>query len=93
MRLWWSCAIAATLCACAGGSPASVPRATVLHAFQDAGAGKIKHVIWVIQENRSLDNVFMGYPGADTVSSGKDSKGKTVKLRPISLKKVSRIYS
>jgi phospholipase C len=50
------------------------------------GAGKIKHVIYIVQENRSFDNLFQGYPGADTVSKGKDSKGGTIALKPVSLK-------
>ncbi|MBV9719482.1 MAG: hypothetical protein JOZ77_09180 [Candidatus Eremiobacteraeota bacterium] len=49
------------------------------------GAGKITHVVYIIQENRSFDNLFQGYPRADTVSSGKDSKGKTIALVPLSL--------
>ena len=55
-------------------------------AVLGGGAGKITHVIWVVQENRSFDDMFQGYPGADTVSKGKDSFGKTIELRPISLK-------
>ena len=39
------------------------------------GAGKIKHVVIIVQENRSFDNLFQGYPGADTVPRGKNSKG------------------
>ncbi|MGA8533993.1 MAG: alkaline phosphatase family protein [Candidatus Tumulicola sp.] len=50
-----------------------------------AAAGKIQHVIIVVQENRSLDNLFQGYPGADTVSIGKMKSGKTIALKPISL--------
>lgn len=34
------------------------------------GGGKIKHVIVVVQENRTVDNLFQGFPGADTVSFG-----------------------
>ena len=45
-----------------------------------------KHVVYVVQENRSFDDIFQGYPHADTVLRGKDSYGKTIKLRPISLK-------
>jgi phospholipase C len=30
----------------------------------------IRHVILIVQENRSFDSLFMGYPGADTVTSG-----------------------
>ena len=32
------------------------------------GAGKITHIVYIVQENRSFDNLFQGYPGADTVS-------------------------
>jgi phospholipase C len=51
-----------------------------------SGIGKIKHVVWVVQENRSFDDMFEGYPGADTVSSGKDSYGQAIPLQRISLK-------
>jgi phospholipase C len=48
-------------------------------------ASKIKHVIVIVQENRSFDNMFQGYPGANTVSSGLNSKGETIQLQPIPL--------
>jgi phospholipase C len=37
-----------------------------------------------MQENRSFDNLFQGYPGADTVPTGRDSLGRVVPLAPIS---------
>ena len=43
---------------------------------------KIKHVVVIMQENRSFDNLFHGFPGADTVDSGM-SYGKLVALRPV----------
>ncbi len=46
--------------------------------------GKIQHVVVIIQENRSFDNLFYGFPGADTVTSGMLRSGKTVPLQPIS---------
>ncbi len=55
---------------------------TAMQALAGTGAGKIKHVVYIIQENRSFDNLFQGYPGADTVSKGKDSKGETIELKP-----------
>jgi phospholipase C len=55
-------------------------------ALLGSGVGKIQHVVYVIQENRSFNDMFQGYPGADTVSSGKDSFGNTIQLQPISLK-------
>ena len=49
-------------------------------------SGQIQHVVYIIQENRSFDNLFHGYPGANTVSSGLDSSGNTIPLAPITLK-------
>jgi len=57
-------------------TPAPTPNATLL------GAGKIRHVIIVIMENRTFDNLFNGYPGADSVASGQTHLGLTVPLRP-----------
>jgi phospholipase C len=45
-------------------------------------AGTIQHVVIVIQENRSFDDLFQGYPGADTASSGVNSQGQTIQLQP-----------
>jgi phospholipase C len=45
---------------------------------------KIKHVVIIVQENRSVDNFFNGFPGADTVASGM-SHGGEVKLHPVDL--------
>jgi phospholipase C len=77
-------AAALALPACSS-SGAPLPAANVLSSLEASGAGKITHVVWIVQENRSFDDLFSGYPGADTVSSGKDSYGKTIKLRPVSL--------
>ncbi|MGA7249189.1 MAG: alkaline phosphatase family protein [Candidatus Cybelea sp.] len=57
-----------------------------LRTLDATGAGKITHVVYIVQENRSFDNLFQGYPGADTVSSGQNSKGETIPLVPVSLK-------
>ncbi|MGA8574904.1 MAG: alkaline phosphatase family protein [Candidatus Cybelea sp.] len=58
-----------------------------LRALDATGAGKIEHVVFIVQENRSFDNLFQAYPHADTVSSGKDSHGKTIALQPVPLSK------
>jgi phospholipase C len=58
---------------------------TALQFLHATGAGKIEHIVYIVQENRSFDNLFQGYPGADTVDHGKNSKGKTVYLKPVSL--------
>jgi phospholipase C len=62
-----------------------------IEALNGTGAGKIQHVVWVVQENRSFNDMFQGYPGAYTVSKGKDSYGKTIALQPVSLKTIYEI--
>ncbi|MFY9718442.1 MAG: alkaline phosphatase family protein [Candidatus Cybelea sp.] len=47
--------------------------------------GKISHVVIIFQENRSVDNLFAGLKGADTVKYGLNSAGKRITLRPIPL--------
>jgi phospholipase C len=44
--------------------------------------GIIKHVIVIVQENRSFDNLFSGFPGADTVANG-NSMGKSIPLQTV----------
>jgi phospholipase C len=83
--------MALQLTACASGV-AVAPYHTAGYAAlpfspADVGIGKIKHVVIIIQENRSFDNLFQGYPGADTVARGKDSHGEIVTLKPVSLAK------
>jgi phospholipase C len=45
------------------------PKASTAKAVP-AGFEKIHHVIWIIQENRSFDNYFGTYPGADGLTPG-----------------------
>ena len=40
----------------------------------------IKHVVIIVQENRSFENVFAGWPGADAPMYGYDHTGKRVDL-------------
>ncbi len=78
-------ALALAACSHAGALP-YMRAGTALQALNETGAGKIEHVVFIVQENRSFDNLFQGYPHADTVPSGKDSYGKTIKLIPYHLK-------
>ncbi len=76
---------------CGGGSTSFSSLAShdvngVLQSGEPARAGKIKHIIWVVQENRSFNDMFEGYPGSTTASSGEDSYGKMIPLQPISLR-------
>ena len=42
----------------------------------------IKHVIVLVQENRTFDNLFNGFPGADTQPYGYTHTGQRVALQP-----------
>jgi phospholipase C len=41
----------------------------------------IKHVVVIVQENRSFDNMFNGFPGADTIQSGPTHTGAVIALQ------------
>jgi len=49
------------------------------------GRGVVEHVVIIFQENRSVDDLFNGFPGADTVTMGKTSNGGEVPLQPVPL--------
>lgn len=59
-------------------------------AYAQAGIPKIKHVVIVVQENRTVDNLFHGLdkylPQADIADSGLNSKGQRITLKPAPLK-------
>src|ERR1700758_1148508 len=63
--------------ACGGQAPGIVPQE------------KIQHVVIVVQENRTPDNLFhdpvLIAEGADIASSGLNSAGQTIPLTPVSL--------
>ncbi len=52
-------------------APVSLPKST-----------PIKHVVFIIKENRTFDTYFGRYPGADGATTGKTLDGRTVPLTP-----------
>jgi phospholipase C len=46
---------------------------------------KIKHIVVVIQENRSVENLFYGYPNAKTVKFGYGHLGQKIAMQPVNL--------
>ncbi|CAN5674622.1 N/A [soil metagenome] len=40
----------------------------------------LKHIVFIIKENRTFDNYFARYPGANGTDTGKTSTGETVEL-------------
>jgi phospholipase C len=82
------------LCACNGSltsSPsitqASLPKSLHgLRALVSSGkSSKIQHVVIIVQENRSLNDLFYGFPGANTVKDGYNTKNRRIKLKPVVL--------
>lgn len=76
---------AAGLAACSGavGTPPNPQYAARVVSFSSSGLNKIQHVVIIIQENRSFNNLFMGYPGAKTQNYGYISNGRKIKLKPV----------
>src|SRR5262245_52434500 len=88
-------ALSTVLAACTGGSsseslPAQLEPAEATTSFAPASPSdpalvaaaqqKIKHVIFVIKENRTFDNYFGLFPGADGATSGQTCDGQTIPL-------------
>lgn len=73
-----------TLAGCSGGQSASAPVPNPAPIPMPTPASKIQHIVVIMQENRTFDNLFQGFPGADTVSSGM-SGGTKITLQPIPL--------
>jgi len=72
-RLYWVLVLfaGAAVAACGGGmSSAGSPGGLIPGGRSPSGSTPIKHVIVLIQENRSFDNFFATYPGADGAASG-----------------------
>ncbi len=78
-------ALVCTILSACGGSGAFTNAARPLTPFRPASAGKIQHVVIIIQENRSFNNLFAGYPGAKTREWGYNTSGHKVRLKAIGL--------
>jgi phospholipase C len=68
-----------------GAAPGTAPGG----ALAIPARAHVKHVVIIVQENRTPDNLFNGLPGADTVTSGVRADGTAVALKPASLVQLS----
>ncbi|MGB8519943.1 MAG: alkaline phosphatase family protein [Candidatus Tumulicola sp.] len=66
-------------------NPAGFAPTAVRATKTSQSAGKIQHVVIIIQENRSFDNIFAGFPGADAPLTGLRHNGKVVTLHQATL--------
>ena len=82
-------AIAFVLAGCGGGSGSSGGSVSVPSGVPSGPPGQgypnIHHVVIVVQENRTVDNLFQGFPGADTQAYGFNRSGAKVSLMPVPL--------
>ncbi len=100
-RVWPAASAVLLLAACSsggGGNAASALPMVLGHAVTPPGPASraqpmhhrssgnpIQHIVIIVQENRSFNNLFEGFPGATTASSGEISNGTTVQLAQIGL--------
>src|SRR5580698_11377482 len=78
--------ITVALLAGCGGSSTNPSVAQAAVALRASGTSTpIQHVVIIMQENRSFENLFHGFPGANTVNSGV-GHGTTYTLQAIPLK-------
>jgi phospholipase C len=76
--------LASVLCSCSGppgATPSLVGGARPFgRAIASVSGGKVQHIVIVIQENRSFDNLFATFPGADGTRTGRNHAGQIVLL-------------
>jgi len=68
MKRLGTLSLVAALAAMAGCNGSNVITYPASHG--GSSSGKIAHVVVLVQENRSFDNIFAGFPGANTVMEG-----------------------
>ena len=85
MRRNVAIALLLALGACSSGTSNGGSIVPPPHSPPPSPAPKITHVVIIVQENRSFNDLFYGFPGARTATSGRDSKGRRITLQPIGL--------
>lgn len=85
-----SVALACSLAACSGASHDFSAGFTPPSAHRKSGSSAIKHVVLMIQENRSFNDLFATFPGATGTTTGKGlvKMGKHLKQESIALTEV-----
>jgi phospholipase C len=81
-------AVAAVLSGCGGISPPGPPvpnQRGEVPVWRRATQSKIAHIVIIVQENRSFNNLFYGYPGARTATYGYNSRGQKIELQPVTI--------
>jgi phospholipase C len=83
-KLSWLMAVVLAACSSPLSQGPAAPGTARSFANHSGGSTPIQHVIIVMQENRSFNNLFYGFPGAKTASNGM-GHGTTYTLQPLPL--------
>ena len=78
-RCAFSISLAAVVLAGCGGGATSLLQAGSFSKHRHTGTTPIQHVVLIVQENRSFDNLFATFPGANGATRGQEKlkkKGK-----------------
>jgi len=84
-RLCLCAAAVSVLAACNGGLGAPMPARTEMLPRSGSGSTPISHIVLMVQENRTFNNLFAQFPGATGTIVGKGKKGKTKHAKTISI--------
>jgi phospholipase C len=89
----YACVAAASLTACSSGGTSSLPMGQSARRQSGASSSPIQHIVLIVQENRSFDNLFAKFPGANGATRGmaKEPKGSGYVDKWVSLKSHSLI--
>ncbi|MBV8066878.1 MAG: hypothetical protein JO113_02795 [Candidatus Eremiobacteraeota bacterium] len=77
-----TCAAVALVSGCGGSQSVTVPPAAT------SQKPPLAHIVVIVQENRTFNNLFAGFPGATTTMTGTMivGRGKNAKQEPVALK-------
>ncbi|MGB8150531.1 MAG: alkaline phosphatase family protein [Candidatus Cybelea sp.] len=91
--IWVAFLALSALLGCGGDARGTMPVLPSEGPAASAPSTKIKHVIVVIQENRSFDNFFATFPGADGTTTGKAAAmpGPIANSCPVPIRKPTTI--
>jgi phospholipase C len=90
-------ALSLALSACSGNGTVAAPglplyyqpptrmQPPVERIRRHTASGKIQHVVIIIQENRSFNNLFYRFPGAKTAKYGYTTTNQKIALQPVGL--------
>jgi phospholipase C len=68
---------------CAATAAAMEGATGVQSPHVEKGLGNIEHIVFIIKENRTFDNYFGTFPGAEGATSGRISTGDIIPLRNV----------